>query len=251
MLWLMLVHASGLVPLAIAWRANRGTTLRHALVWAVLAWAAWGWALVTGKHEAIYAALSLTGAAGVAVLGARRPGVVAWHFVVIGLLAVQWIVWVQGVASGRPFHLDTISLVFLIGLLGVTVVNYLPTGMWPGAVLVAASSGLHARRLLAGAQAPGEVEAVLSYVSLWAAPWAAGLFVGQRDRSAFDRQWLAFRDRLGLVWGQRLREQFSAAAKNADWPVRLGWGGLHSATPFADREQMYLDTLTALMKRFM
>jgi hypothetical protein len=74
---------AGAVPLALAWSATRGRTLRGPLAWASAAWAAW--LMVLGK-EALgcdvtdrtgpYLALALTGCAGVAVLGARRPG--AW-----------------------------------------------------------------------------------------------------------------------------------------------------------------------------
>ena len=77
----ILIAISGWVLLN-AWLANRRTTLRHALCWTVAAWAAWA-ATVAADAAAVpanpdslrYVALSLTGCAGVAVLGARRPGV--------------------------------------------------------------------------------------------------------------------------------------------------------------------------------
>ena len=57
----------------------------HALIWAVAAWAAWMTAaLVDGTST--WVALALTASAGAAVLGARRPGVVPWNFVVAALL---------------------------------------------------------------------------------------------------------------------------------------------------------------------
>ena len=73
------VFLSGGIPLAWSWRANRHTTLVHALNWAVAAWLAWAGLALTpeeqgaGATTARYLALCLTGCAGIAVLGARRP----------------------------------------------------------------------------------------------------------------------------------------------------------------------------------
>src|SRR6266550_3512002 len=87
--------AVGLYPLLIAWRANRRTSLGHAIAWGIAALLAWSAALLgadadqLGVEPVRYLALCLTGCAGVAVLGARRPHVVAWNFVVLGLFAVM------------------------------------------------------------------------------------------------------------------------------------------------------------------
>src|SRR5438105_4854426 len=81
-------------PLAVAGRASRRSTLRQAVSWAASAWALWLLVLVAAAlgHQAgdagRYLALCVTGCASVAVLGARRPGVGAWNFVVCGLLLV-------------------------------------------------------------------------------------------------------------------------------------------------------------------
>src|SRR6516225_4154854 len=69
-LWL-----AGLYPFTAAWWAHRRTSLAHAIVWAIVAWVAWGWLFVieepplSGMDPARYIALCLTGAAGIAVLG--------------------------------------------------------------------------------------------------------------------------------------------------------------------------------------
>src|SRR5688572_26789476 len=92
--WCGLLLVAGLYPLFRAWRGLAGTTLRHALTWAAAAWLAWcATGLAGGGREGRYLALCLAACAGVAVLGARRPGVGAWNFVVAGLLA----------ALGRPY----------------------------------------------------------------------------------------------------------------------------------------------------
>src|SRR5437016_13832974 len=92
--WCILL--TGVYPLWRAWRANRRTSLIQALHWAILSWVAWGLALLVADRwpaesakVTCYLALCLTGCAGVAVLGARRPGLGAWNFVVLALLAIN------------------------------------------------------------------------------------------------------------------------------------------------------------------
>src|SRR5262245_12244832 len=90
------LYLTGAYPLWRAWRANRRTSLFQAVHWMIAAWLAWGGLLILEALEgaapdhptARYLALGLTGCAGVAVLGARRPGVGAWNFVLAGLLTV-------------------------------------------------------------------------------------------------------------------------------------------------------------------
>src|SRR2546423_30545 len=83
-----------------------------------------------------YLALCLTGCAGVAVLGARRPHVGAWNFVVLGLLAVMLLPLLETVIAGAP-SLDVLRVLFLSATLGVGMLNYLPTRLAPAAVLAA------------------------------------------------------------------------------------------------------------------
>ena len=69
-------------------RLESGVHVINAAVMTLLAWLVWSTALWHPTVSWRYTALCLTGCAGVAVLGARRPGVAAWHFVPLGLLAV-------------------------------------------------------------------------------------------------------------------------------------------------------------------
>src|SRR5689334_9462732 len=137
-----LVLLAGGYPLVRAWYANRYTTLRPTLGWATAAWAAWltvVWG-VWGKFEPTlgrYLALSLTGCAGVAVLGARRPGVGAWNFVVVGLLAVLLRPLWEGLGE---LHLGEAHLAFLAATVVLPLVNYLPTRPGPAAAALAAGA---------------------------------------------------------------------------------------------------------------
>lgn len=247
---------SGLIPLARAWIHNGHTTLRHALAWALAAWACW--ALVIGLGEGApgaeggflpYLALCLTTCAGVAVLGARRPGVGAWNFVVGGLLLVL----LRPLAEGwGELRLSAAHLTFLGGALAVGLLNYLPTRLAAGTLLLAAGCALYLARL---GGAP--LSAVPSWASIGCvalAPWAAWarLGLGRRDSSEADALWLAYRDRLGFVWGQRVRDQLNRAAANAGWSLRLTWSGFRPGTEpgtMPDAEQVRA-LLRAVLKRF-
>jgi hypothetical protein len=241
---------TGAYPLGRAWLANRRTSLIHALSWAALAWLAWGgvlFAIVYGVGELIaarYGALCLTGCAGVAVLGARRPGVGAWNFVALGLLVVLLLPLAEG--FGR-LSFTPPRLLFLAATLAVGFLNYLPTRLAPAALLAATGCGIELGSL-AGLW-DGQIVGV-GRLALAAAPWAAWLMVQIRTQptSEFDRTWLRFRDGFGGLWAQRMREQFNRAAANAGLIGRLGWGGLHAA-PGAEGEQL-LAILRALLKRF-
>ncbi|MCS7047081.1 MAG: hypothetical protein NZO58_12055, partial [Gemmataceae bacterium] len=84
------------------------------------------------------------------------------------------------------------------------------------------------------------------------APWLAW-FRGDSSSTgdAADRTWLSLRDRWGLVWAQRVREQFNRAAVHAQWPVRLRWRGLLWEQPPTPSLLVAVDeTLRALSSRF-
>ena len=248
-----LLLLTGFYPLVSALRANRSTALRQSLLWALPAWSAWLGVAISRvlrpeieERMAAYMALCLTGCTGIAVLGARRPGASAWNFVVVGLLAVLLLPILNGLGELR---LEPAQKLFLIVTLAVPLLNYLPTRLATGAVFAAGGCGVEMVRIL-GWTSP----AWLSSLLLSLAPWAAWMGLANRRRqlpgssgeSEFDRLWLAYRDRFGFFWGQRMREQFNRAAHHAGWPVVLHWSGLHPPT---DSPEM-LATLRAVLKRF-
>jgi hypothetical protein len=258
-----LLLSSAAYPLWLVWRANRHTTLIHAVSWAIAAWAAWGGAIglsipagsCAGLETARLVALALSGCAGVAVLGARRPGVGAWNLVVLGLAAVMLLPLVErALAAEQP--LDPIRVVFLCSTLAVGILNYLPTRLGPAAVLLALGYSLEAWALLSREAAAKEF-ATTGWLCLGLAPWF-GLLCWRMQRApgaAFDQVWLDFRNRFGLVWGQRVREQFNRAAINAGWSVHLYWQGLclmnEPGSLQEGQEEEMLRTLRALLQRFL
>jgi hypothetical protein len=248
-----LLLLAGTFPLAKALRANRTTTLRQPLLWVFLAWAAWigvAWIRVlrleTEAALADYGSLCLTGCAGIAVLGARRPGASAWNFVVVGLLAVLLLPILNGLGELR---LEPAQELFLVVTLIVPVLNYLPTRLAPSVLLAAAGCGWEMIQLMGWATRMPSAGLLL----LAAAPWTAWAALANRGQfgTEFDRLWLAYRDRFGFFWGQRMREQFNRAAQHAGLPVELHWSGLHPMAdhPAPDRAAL-LDLLRAVLKRF-
>jgi hypothetical protein len=250
-----LLLLSAALPLGRALARSRGSTLCYPLLWA---WAAWlAWLVVVGGGAFwpwcaaplhCYLALCLTGCAGVAVLGARRPGAAAWNFVVLGLLAVLLLPVAEGFGTPR---LNAIYLSFLGATLAAALLNYVPTALAPAAVSLAVACGVQLAGLATGGNPDWLTLSAGCLIGL--TPWLGWAALGRRGRAAteFDRTWLAFRDHYGVVWGQRTREQFNRAAANAGWPVTLTWHGLQPAAAGKPPEPaLPLETLQALLKRF-
>jgi hypothetical protein len=251
----MAVYLSGAWPWWQAWRANRRTTLRYALAWSGAAWLAWAalHALAdTGPSTLAttrYLALCLTCCAGIAVLGARAPLAGPWNAVLFGLLAVLLLPWAENVLLGTPL-LDPLRLVFVVATLAVGALNYVPTRLAGTALALALACAAEMTLLLDGTAAKA-LQPWLVHVSRAMIPlacWLGWVMVGRcRPGSDFDRQWLAFRDRFGLMWALRLRDQFNRAAVNAGWPVCLRWNGLDGDSRHAKES---VESLQAMLKRF-
>lgn len=251
----VVVLLSGVYPLAKALRANRTTTLWQPLAWAFFAWSAWlvvAWLhlLRPGEEEhlTVYGALCLTSCASVAVLGARRPGASAWNFVVIGLLAVLLLPILNGMGEPRP---EPAQELFLAVAIVVPLLNYLPTRLGLATVVAVAGCCWEMMRLFGWILL--ESTPWLGLFLLALAPWLAWMILatGRPAAMELDRLWLAYRNRFGFVWAQRMREQFNRAAHHAGWPVELRWSGLHQMAPLPSPDPAeLLATLRAVLKRF-
>lgn len=249
-----LLLLTGFYPLWRAWRANRATTLGQAVGWAGCAWLTWTAAAWVGAawpgvdmRLSRYVALCLTGCAGAAVLGARRPGAGAWNFVVVSLLVV--LLWPVAEGWGDP-RLNVFNTTFLAAALAVGTLNYLPTRTAAAVLPAGAVCTVEVCIVLQGL-GPAQWDP-FCLALLAVAPWL-GLAAARRrtPATAFDREWLAFRDRFGLVWGLPARDQFNRAAANAGWGVVLDWRGLRTtagapAAPHAEA----LAGLRGVLKRF-
>jgi hypothetical protein len=255
LVWIL--HLSGAYPVLLCYRANRQTTLSHALGWASAAWLSWlladlaaAFPLRATDPTLHYLALCLTGCAGVAVLGARRPGVAAWNFVLVGLLAVLLLQIAEGIDRLRESPMREL---FVAGTFAVGILNYLPTRLSLGAFSLAGGCALELFRLL-WPDAGGAATLLWGGFLVALSPWLAlgGLRLTNRGADEFDRTWLDFRDRFGFVWGQRMREQFNQSASHAGWRAYLRWHGVRSNNGPLDvkTQAAMLATLHALLKRF-
>lgn len=247
--WLVLAAAP---PILRGVWVSRKTTLTHVMIWAIIAWIAWVTASVVNTVPVRYLALVFTGCAGVAVLGARRPGASAWHAVVAGLLAVLLMPLAQGFLSSTELPIGSIRTMFLGALLAVGLLNYVPTRLGLGAIALLMACVVHLR--YANSEIP-TVPRATAMVLAGLAPWLAWLgrifWRGTDDR--VDRTWREFRDGFGVVWGQRVREQFNRAAHHAGLNVELSWrqlvrtdGGIVTLKDRAASAEL----LAALMTRF-
>jgi len=203
-----------------------------------------------------YSALSLTGCAAVAVLGARRPGVTAWNFVVVALLAVDLLALAESLLTAGTLQLNVFQLTCLAGPLVVGVLNYLPTQLAPAALSLLLGCALEFPDLIIFARPERLLIREMGWMAVAFTPWVAyGCLRGNDTAgSEFDRLWRDFRNRHGFVWGQRVREQFNRSAANAGWPVVLRWQGLRLQPGTRQAEPAVqtamLATLRALLKRF-
>lgn len=247
---------SGAWPVFRMWQGSAGTTLRPTVGWAIAAWALWLTLLLLTLLEQAssrvlwqYLALSLTSCVGVAVFGARRPGEHAWNFVVISLLAVLLLPVAEG--WGKP-RLAPAYLVFLAAILFVGISNYLPTrGAFAALLIALACAGLFRGLLAASVRDQwgawlDQGAALLMTCGLWAG-WAS-YRNSQSVPMDVNRRWLEFRDRYGVVWGQRAREQFNRAAENQKLEAHLAWYGVTDLSPEAMGDADRL--LEAILKRF-
>jgi hypothetical protein len=209
-----------------------------------------------GAH---YFALCLSGCAGVAVLGARRPGVGAWNAVVLGLLAANLLPLAETLVPGRTLQLSGLRLVSVAAPLVVGILNYLPTRLGASAMVMLMASGLDLAWLSAGTNEARWINDFPTWgqFGVSAAAWLGFMWLRNRGGEAcsqFDARWLGFRERFGFVWGERVRQQFNRSAYHHGWPVHLSWSGLRKTAGVTGAApsppKAVLDTLEALMKRF-
>jgi hypothetical protein len=175
---------------------------------------------------------------------------------VLALLGVQLLPVAQTLLRGNDLHLEVVHIVCVAATLSVGILNYLPTRLAPAALLLMVSA-IRFLVLISSAGPDNSREFCLRVGSLGIAfvPWVAywSTHGGKRGASEFDRRWLDFRNRFGLVWAQRLREQFNRSAAHAGWPVILRWPGLRltpgSPPPPPETQTVIVAALRSLMKR--
>lgn len=272
-LLILLAAALGIAMLALSTRRLLGTTLLAPLAWStfsVASIAAAELAIALCEHvpswsaSARFAAAITTMAPALALLGAKRPQVGPWQFIVVTLLVVlampslQW--WLLDVGQLQEIHPSRLLLLAVLGGLGL--VNYLPTCYWLSAVCVTAAqaAALAPHLFRQPAKLPPGAWPLVALILIDLALLLAFL-VRRADRIAFgpvDRAWIDFRNAYGLLWAVRVANRVNATAVLQRSCLRLAWSGLvHSDYPSmvahtakAVEEQAISRTLRSLLRRF-
>ncbi len=219
------------ILLAGAFPRLRETTLRLPLAWTVLAfWLLVGADLVSDNPAASFLFSASTLCPGMALMGARRPHHHAWQLIVgcLWLVMVQPALYFLSLPSGMGFSLHILRQLFLLVLVGMVVVSFLPTRFgFSGICLLAGFV------ILFGPQLPWSgIPSMEFSIPLAGSLFLAGLVVAwlrpRPDRSTCwpaDRLWLDFRDTFGTFWALRLADRIKRAAEQEGWKSRLGWRG--------------------------
>lgn len=260
-------------PLWQFWRAMGNSALRSTCIWAGLAAAFWtlvfGLAVLEpepgrwiwlGFLRLLATTLLLTPI--VAVLGARRPGEVAWNLIVLSSLVVFTLPVLEQWLLGKPLESDRVGmdgprLTFFAIVATVGIVNYLPTRFGFAVLVFGASLAVQLAAIgpwkvgsAATVAALGSVAALLASAAIWLA-FALRL---RPTPNGSDGAWLAFRDGWGLVWATRLRDRWNASAEHNGWNMRLRWSGFarfnQNEAPIAEEMAIATEQFALLLRRF-
>ncbi len=212
--------------------------------------AAWWWALLSlslltltsaglplwvddpqGKAQrAMYFAAAMTSFCPLmALLGAKRPQHRAWQWIVVALWLVLALPSVEWLLFHRGGGIHAARSWFLVILIAIGTINYLPTRFWLASLLYgAAEVALVARFLPGGAgltPLPAHLPLALIAAALAAATWLSGR--PARDTEPLLRLWRDFCNLFGTVWALRVAERLSALAAHDHREFRWTWAGLH------------------------
>jgi hypothetical protein len=261
-----IILITGFYPVWQAWQMNRQTSLVSTIAWLMATWLFWVAALATywlWPHPLVrvlyYAAISLTACSGISALGARQPITAMWNVVVFAL----WVILMTACLE-RGFISGDMSLkMFQFAVLGITlgfgILNYLPTTSFLAGLVLAAGVGfmLNAFQFKTRSEGGGQASLMWGGLAIACVPWVAYLCLKSKSKSGskFDRMWLSFRDRYGMVWAEGLRKQFNAGAKHSLLPVVLSWRGLRPRRgavdpPTESQKNQIVSLIRRLMQRF-
>lgn len=232
--------AATIVCVRVSWTMRR-TTLTPPCVWAATSLAVVTCAIGLAADEARpawfahfdYLAGISTLAPFVSLLGAKRPQDRAWQLIVaalLGLLAFQdFRSWLLDPSIQPSPHAAWRWLI--TALIVMQTLNYLPTRHAAAACLACIGQCLLLQTSLVFVAEVSRGLIALGTILVGAAIFAAA-FVEMRRPVTYDlyqREWLDFRDRYGVLWGLRVQERVNAMAQQHNSRLRLGWHGFRNA----------------------
>jgi hypothetical protein len=232
--------ATGLAVLVRCRSAILPTTLVSGWWWSLAALIAWAGAeflaaLAPGGDWLAplrLAAIALSFCPAVSLVGAKRPQHVAWNIVVLSLWGIVALPAAENyfLHPGQTLTMGDARGWFLWILILLGPINFVPTRFWLASLLIAAGQTIACSRYLALLQRPLVPHAELVGLALCGIGMLSATVAARRVTPAanpYDRLWLDFRDRFGLLWGLRVQERINAAAQQYGWDLDLGWSGFH------------------------
>jgi hypothetical protein len=266
--WLSyLLVGSAVAAMAVGGRPLRGTTLRAPWWWSFGSFIATLSVSMAGDIGMVqrdsawrFLASSSTLCPAVALLGAKRPQDRMWQWIVASLWLIIALPALQQLILNRfgGLEIHPARSWFMLGLILFGVSNSI-VSRYGLSVLLAGCGQLG----LLGSflPLPSSVASALSWN--WGMIALSGsillaLLTPRKIRSAspFDRAWLDFRNRFGLVWSLRFMEQMNALAKANGWGVALNWSGFRASDGSLawelppDQTRVLRQSMNNLLRRF-
>lgn len=164
------------------------------------------------------------------LLGAKRPQDKAWHFVVVSLWAILALPAFESLVL-RPGQMPDVRgsrSWFMLALVGLGLLNSLPTRLWLGGLLAALGQILMLADYLPLIRGLVGDWGMLAGFTCWVGAIAVLMIVAPRRRAELEpltAVWLDFRDSFGALWALRVAERINAATAASKWPVTLSWSG--------------------------
>lgn len=221
------------------------TTLRYPLAWAMLATADLAcliWTLSPGnstlsplqKSALQFAVAAMTFCPLMSVLGAKRPQEVGWNWVVFTLWII--VVWPAAQAvmlpQGTRLELFLAWKLFVLGLIGLGLLNYLPTKNAIPAILTAYGQYMLLDPYLFEWQLVPISDWVpeMSVLCFFSAAVIAGIrkpygTLPEDDLASSSQEWLRFRDAYGAFWALRFLGRLIQTAELQGWSFQPTWSG--------------------------
>ncbi|MFO1022567.1 MAG: hypothetical protein U0903_18000, partial [Planctomycetales bacterium] len=237
--------------------------LSSAWVWGGAGLALWGFALISDTlpwdfsevrefsgiaDQLWYLATLLVMAAGIAVLGARRPGshVWSWFVVLPMLLVLGWpclFFWGNGWPPPR-FSLMLPAFLAVCLVLIMSAGNYLGTRFSTPALC----TGLACLLVILPRTPWGwnlvpyedEIRALATLLMAGSVLFAARS-LPTPAASRLEHFWLDFRDWFGIVWASRVQERLNEEARRLRWPFRFHGDGVFFAEEDANAHPRRFD----------
>ncbi len=228
-------------------RNFRGTTLAAPCLWVILSAASLALLAAVeaarptstlGLDTLRFAIAATTLCPVMAVLGAKRPQDRGWQWIVLSLWVV--VVWPAAQAvilpTGTHVELFIAWKLFLLGLVAIGLLNYLPTRFWLSSFLVAVGQLiLFDSYLWRWNFHPSSLTLPLAVACFLAATIVATLHSWRNSTSpcpadspsldTYQQQWHTFRDAYGAFWALRILARVNETAALRHWPIRLTWIG--------------------------